>query len=434
MNIEDTTLGGTRCGAAISDGSEGHKRVRISHSGLTPQLSVIMLMLSLGRARILLKAPRRRICAIEELACKPHVKLLLSRLPLRNCDPVIMSKRVTTDLNLINSTHNHRNDAHRCELGPDEACDVGLLDAYSRAVIKVTDAIGPAVASIIVGKASSRTSSEQAAAGSGVVIAPDGYIITNQHVVHQASQLTVLLTDGKSVDATIVGEDAATDLAVIRANASDLCHAVLGNSSELKVGQLVIAIGNPYGFQSTVSTGVVSALGRSLRSKEGRLIEGVIQHTAPLNPGNSGGPLVDSRAQVIGINTAIIAMAQGIGFAIPADTVRWVVSQLLTHGRVRRAYLGIAGRERPLDRKLVRYHQLETDRVVEVMSSNSGSPAALAGLRKADLIVAINGVAVRSVDDLHRYLAEWPVGRLLNLTVIRGNKRLDLGITPTEAA
>ena len=219
---------------------------------------------------------------------------------------------------------------------------------------------------------------------------------------------------------------------MIRADASGLMCAVLGDSSALRAGQLVIAMGNPFGFQSTVSTGVVSALGRALRSREGRLIENIIQHTAPLNPGNSGGPLLDSRGKAVGINTAIIMMAQSIGFSIPSNTARWVVSQLLTHGKVRRAFLGIAARPRPLDRRLVRYHGLSGDRAVEVLSLEPESPADRAGLRVSDLIVAVNGQKVASVDDLHRFLGEWPIGEPLALTVVRGKSKTDLTVVPTE--
>jgi S1-C subfamily serine protease len=321
----------------------------------------------------------------------------------------------------------------RCEVAPGEASDVELLDAYSRAVIKVVDATGPAVVGISVGKQRPPAAGEQAGLGSGVAVTPDGYIVTNDHVVHGATQLLVTLSTGAALPATIVGVDPATDLAVIRVNASDLPHATLGDSSQLKVGQLVIAIGNPFGFESTVSTGVVSALGRALRSQEGRLIENIIQHTAPLNPGNSGGPLVDSRGRVVGINTAIIVMAQGIGFAIPASTVKWVVSQLILHGRVRRGYLGLAGRQRPLDRRLVRFHRLGKEVAVEAISVEPDGPAARAGLRQGDLIVGIQGVEVASVDDLHRFLAEWPVGQPVTLTVIRGRERLDLTVVPGEA-
>jgi S1-C subfamily serine protease len=306
-----------------------------------------------------------------------------------------------------------------------------LLDAYSRAVVQVVEAVGPAVVGVHVERAGRRDG--DGGTGSGVVVAPDGYIITNSHVVHGHRALVVEFTDGKRVGADAVGEDPATDLAVIRARASGLPHAALGDSAELRAGQLVIAIGNPLGFQSTVSTGVVSALGRSLRSLEGRLIENIIQHTAPLNPGNSGGPLVDSRGRVVGINTAIIAMAQGIGFAIPAGTAQWVLSELLTQGRVRRAYLGIAARSRPLDRRLARFHEVENRFVVEVMSVAEGGPAAEAGLLSGDFIAEINGEAVASVDDLHHALSTAPIGGSAALTVIRGKRKLALAVRLVEA-
>lgn len=320
-----------------------------------------------------------------------------------------------------------------CEVTPTETSDVELLDAYSRAVIQVVDMVGPAVVGIFIGRSADRQEQSQTGAGSGVIITPDGYILTNDHVVHGADKIEVRLGDGTSLAAQLIGTDPATDLAVIRVTASSLLHATLGDSAQLKVGQLVIASGNPFGFQSTVSTGVVSALGRSLRSQEGRLIENIVQHTAPLNPGNSGGPLVDSRGRVVGINTAIIAMAQGIGFAIPSATAKWVVSQVLLHGRVRRGFLGLAGRARPLERRLVRFHQLKGDFAVEAISVDPKGPAAEGGLKVGDLIVAINGASVASVDDMHRFLAEWPLGRGVTLTVIRGNERQELKVLPKEA-
>ena len=311
--------------------------------------------------------------------------------------------------------------------------DMELLDAYSRAVVSVVESVGPAVVSISVGGKQDREMADQVGAGSGVVIAPDGYILTNDHVVRNTKNLRVRLTDGTSLSAALIGKDPATDLAVIRANASYMPSSILGSSDRLRVGQLVIAMGNPFGFQSTVSTGVVSALGRVLRSTRGRLIENIIQHTAPLNPGNSGGPLVDSSGKVVGINTAIIAMAQGIGFSIPADTAKWVVSQILIHGRVRRGFLGIAARQRPMDRRMVRFHGLDINDAVEVLSVESQSPAGLAGLRAGDLIVAINGSDVQSVDDLHRFLSDWPIGRPVEIDVVRGQSRRVLVIVPKEA-
>lgn len=316
---------------------------------------------------------------------------------------------------------------------PPNDSDIQLLDAYSRAVISVVESVGPAVVSIWVGPKQSHHGGEQIGAGSGVVIAPDGYILTNDHVVRNAKHLTVGLTDGTSLSAELIGKDPATDLAVIRANASYLPSSTLGSSHRLRVGQLVIAMGNPFGFQSTVSTGVISALGRTLRSIRGRLIENIIQHSAPLNPGNSGGPLVDSSGKVAGINTAIIAMAQGIGFSIPADTARWVVSQILTHGRVRRGFLGIAGRQRPMDRRIVRFHDLNKNDAVEVLSVEPDGPAGLAGLRAGDLIVAINGSDVQSVDDLHRFLSDWPIGQPVNIDIVRGQNRRNLVVVPKEA-
>jgi len=309
--------------------------------------------------------------------------------------------------------------------------DASLLDAYSRAVVSVVDSVGPAVVSVLAGP-DPGAGGEGAGAGSGVVIAPDGYILTNDHVVGDRQRLQVLLTDGTAFPATPVGKDPATDLAVIRAEAPYLSSAVLGDSGGLRPGQLVIAIGNPFGFQSTVSTGVVSAVGRALRSREGRLIENIIQHTAPLNPGNSGGPLVDSRGEVVGINTAIIAMAQGIGFAVPTQTAGWVVSQILTHGRVRRGMLGIAGRQRPLDRRMVRFHGLEKEQAVEVLQVEAGGPAEIAGLRPGDLIVSVNGGPVTGVDDLHRVLSEWPIGEALEITWIRGSRLRKVGVVPRE--
>ncbi|UCD80369.1 MAG: trypsin-like peptidase domain-containing protein [Desulfobacterales bacterium] len=317
--------------------------------------------------------------------------------------------------------------------GSKELGDLELLDAYSRAVISVVDSVGPSVVSVSIGKPDRRGGPEQAGTGSGVVIAPDGYILTNDHVVQNAGHVTVKLTDGTSLSATPVGKDPAADLAVIRADASYLTAAILGDSAQLRAGQLVIAMGNPFGFQSTVSTGVVSALGRALRSRQGRLIENIIQHTAPLNPGNSGGPLLDSSGKVVGINTAIIAMAQGIGFSVPSNTAKWIVPQLLTHGRVRRGFLGIAGRQRPLNRRLIRFHGLSKDYAFEVLAVESQGPAARSGMQVGDLITAVNEQLVESVDDLHRFLSEWPIGRPVEITIIRGQRLNRLTLVPMEA-
>lgn len=324
-------------------------------------------------------------------------------------------------------------DPRCCEVDDGKRQDVELLDAYSRAVTTVVGAIGPSVVSIAVQMPTGRSNELQGGAGSGVVIAPDGYILTNSHVVASAASVQVAFPDGTVRPADVVGRDPPTDLAVIHVNATSLAYAMLGDSDALRVGQLVIAIGNPLGFQSSVSTGVVSSLGRAIRGIDGRLIESIIQHTAPLNPGSSGGPLVDSRGRVIGVNTAIIAMAQGIGFAIPSRTAEWVASQLLTRGRVRRGYLGISVRPRPISRSLLRYHNLPGDVMVEVISVQPDGPAARAGIRQGDLIASIDAQDVRTPDDLHRTLTHWSTGQSVRVTVIRSQERLQMDVTPVEA-
>ena len=345
-----------------------------------------------------------------------------------------MDDRLNQTLKLINGQELERGAPGRCEVRETGKTDVELLDAYSRAVINVVEAAGPAVVGISIGREKTEETYLQTGAGSGMIIAPDGYILTNDHVVHQAEQLTATLADGGRLAAILVGTDPGTDLALIRANASSLPYATLGDSSLLRVGQLVIAIGNPFGFQSTVSTGVVSALGRALRSREGRLIENIVQHTAPLNPGNSGGPLVDSRGRVVGVNTAIIAMAQGIGFSIPSNTAKWVVSQLLTQGRVRRSFLGIAARQRQLNRRLVRYYNLAGDQAVEVISVDPRGPAGQAGMKEGDFIISMNEHNITSVDDLHHFLAEWSIGRPVTLTLLRGQEQVKMDVIPVEAS
>ena len=344
-----------------------------------------------------------------------------------------MGKNLPKYLKLVAGVPCGDNAAGHLEASSEAPPDDELLDAYSRSVISVVEQVGPAVVNITTGKRSPERGLDQVGAGSGVVIAPDGYILTNNHVVHQAGRLQVTLTEGSTLAADLVGADPSTDLAVIRAHGSLLPYAELGDSARLRVGQLIIAIGNPLGFQSSVSAGVVSALGRSLRSTEGRLIENIIQHTAPLNPGNSGGPLTDSRGRVVGINTAIIAMAQGIGFAISANTARWVVSQLICYGRVRRGFLGIAGRQRPMHRRMVRFYNLAREFAVEVASVDPKGPAKQAGLREGDLIVAMDGRAVATVDDLHRFLSENPLEQPVTLTVIRGQEQILLTVRQEEA-
>jgi S1-C subfamily serine protease len=309
----------------------------------------------------------------------------------------------------------------------DEADDVAL-DAYSRAVVHVVDVVGPAVVSIA--RVSRRGSS---GAGSGVVFAPDGYVLTNAHVVAEADDLELSFTDGTASRASVVGFDHATDLAVVRAAVPAPSHAPFGASSRLRVGQLVIAIGNPLGFGSTVSAGVVSALGRTMRARDGRPMEGIIQSDVALNPGNSGGPLVDSGGRVVGINTAIILGAQGISFSVPIDTAKWVVGQLMTSGRVRRGWLGIAGQNRPLGRELVRRLGLENTSGVEVTSFDERGPASGSGMRAGDIVVGIDGRAVTTVDDIHRALQKWPIVTALKLRVVRLREVVDIEVTPVEA-
>lgn len=316
--------------------------------------------------------------------------------------------------------------------GNENAQGVELLDAFSRAVVGVAENVGPAVVSIKVvnGGRASRFNRESAA--SGVILAPDGFVLTNHHVVERARKLELGLTDGRTLPAQVVGSDPHTDLAVVRVGDQGLPTAILGDSDALRVGQLVIAIGNPLGFQSTVATGVISALGRSLRSESGRLIENVIQTDVPLNPGNSGGPLVDSHGNVVGINTAMIYMAQGISFAVPVNTARWVVGELLTNGRVKRAYIGLAGQVRPIGRRLQRQLELEHANGVEAVSVEKGGPADTAGLQAGDLIVKINGESIASVDDIHRMLSEHSPGARVEVSVLRQSRLRKVSIVTGE--
>jgi S1-C subfamily serine protease len=305
------------------------------------------------------------------------------------------------------------------------------LDTYSAAVVGALEQVAPAVVSVYVGSAL-EAERARGGAGSGVVVTPDGYLLTNEHVVQRVNEARVTFVDGRTVPAVVAGRDPSTDLAVLRAQAAALPYARLVPEQRLRPGQLVIAVGNPFGFESTVSAGVVSALGRSLRSRQGRLIESVVQHTAALNPGNSGGPLVDSLGRVAGINTAIIAMAQGIGFAIPASTAQWVLTEILTQGRVRRAWLGIAARDRPLDLRLVRALGLGTRHAVEVLSREDAGPAASSDLRPGDLVVAVNHETVAGIDELHRLLSRVPPGNELTLRVVRRTQLLDVRLIARE--
>jgi S1-C subfamily serine protease len=321
--------------------------------------------------------------------------------------------------------------------------DLSLLDAYSHAVVEAADTVGPAVVAISTSAparesdAPSPPRGERAGgSGSGFVFTPDGLVITNSHVVHGARAVTVTLPDGYATRGDLIGDDPDTDLAILRIDARPdaglLPFASLGDSSAIRVGQMAIAIGNPYGFDATVTAGVVSALGRSLRSRSGRLMDDIIQTDAALNPGNSGGPLVTSRGDVIGVNTAVILPAQGLCFAIASNTVRFVVSRLLRDGRIRRSYIGVAGQKVPVSRRLARHHGLAVSSGILVASIEADSPAAIAGLRENDIIVALASDTVSGVDDLHRLLTEERIGAPMPLTVLRGIEKRQMTIVPRE--
>ncbi len=315
--------------------------------------------------------------------------------------------------------------------------DLEYLDAYSRVVTGVVSALGPAVVHVRIKRKADRRrpgTPEGEGSGSGVIITPDGYVVTNSHVIEAASGIAVEMADGASFVAEVIGQDAATDIALLRVSDSGLPMARLGDSDNLVVGQLAIAVGNPLGFQSTVTAGVISALGRSLRSRTGRLIENVIQTDAALNPGNSGGPLADSRGNVIGINTAIIQYAQGICFAIPANTMRWVVTQLIREGKVVRGFLGIAGQTVPLPVRVVRYFQLPKESGVQVLDVTGDSPAYRAGLKEGDIVIGIGGEPVASVDDIHRRLGQDSIGEKMDIVLLRDwTIRLEKTVVPAES-
>ncbi|TLZ71756.1 MAG: PDZ domain-containing protein [Methanobacteriota archaeon] len=310
------------------------------------------------------------------------------------------------------------------------------LDAYSAAVAGAVERVGRAVVSVEVRhpvRRRGRPERELPGHGSGFVFTPDGFILTNSHVVHGATHVAVRLPDGRELPADLIGDDPDTDLAVVRVGGDPPTAAPLGDSASLRVGQLVIAIGNPLGFQSTVTAGVVSALGRSFRSVGGRLIDDVIQTDAALNPGNSGGPLVDSRGRVIGVNTAVILPAQGICFAVAINTAKFVAGQLIAHGRIRRGRIGVAGQHVPLLRLAVRAHGLEAKSGVLVTGVEAGSPAERAGLKQGDIIVGFAGQVVGGIDDLHRLLATDRIGTPAVVALLRGADKLELSIVPEES-
>jgi S1-C subfamily serine protease len=315
--------------------------------------------------------------------------------------------------------------------------DAALFDAYSEAVIRAVEKASPAVVNLDVrhagrSRGGPRSRRGPHGSGSGFVFTPDGFLLTNSHVVRRAAEIEVTLADGRKYPAERVGDDPETDLAVVRLHAPDLKVAALGDSQALRPGQLVVAIGNPYGFQFTVTAGVVSALGRSLRSRTGRLIDNVIQTDAALNPGNSGGPLVNSRGEVVGVNTAVILPAQGLSFALAINTAKFVAGRLIRDGHIRRGRLGIAGQNVPLQRNLVRFFNLPTESGVLVASVEGGGPADRSGVREGDVIIAFDEQPVADIDVLHRLLAEKPVGTAVPLTLLRYPEKLTLAVVPEE--
>jgi len=327
-------------------------------------------------------------------------------------------------------------------MGSLEGRDADLLDAYSQAVVQAVELVSPSVVTIERGGRDERGSrggepdrerGDRGGHGSGFIFTPDGLILTNSHVVHGSRSLHVSLADGRTMPAALIGEDPDTDLAVIRVPASDLPALRLGDSRAIRVGQLVVAIGSPLGFHATVTAGVVSARGRSLRSQSGRLMDDIIQTDAALNPGNSGGPLVNWRGEVIGVNTAVISGAQGLCFAIAANTAQFVVGRLIRDGRIRRSYVGVAGQNTPLARQFVRFYSLPASSGILVASIEPESPASRSGLREGDVIISFAGQPVDGIDQLHRLLGEERIGVPTPLTVIRRTEKVEITVTPAES-
>jgi len=329
----------------------------------------------------------------------------------------------------------------RAAAKPIVQADDDVMDAYSRAVITAAEKVSPSVVYIEVEQpirnrrpnVVQRMPQERRGSGSGFIFTPDGFILTNSHVVHGAKKIEVTLSDGHKYQADLIGDDPDTDLAVIRINAANLVPAQLGDAQTIRVGQLVIAIGNPYGFQYSVTAGVVSALGRSLRAQSGRLMDAVIQTDAALNPGNSGGPLINSRGEVIGVNTAMILPAQGICFATSIDTAKFVASRLIRDGRVSRSYIGLAGQNVPLPRRIVRYYKLAVESGILVISFERNSPARKGGLREGDIIIGFDTQPTAAIDDLHKLLTEERIGKKSLLMVVRGVDKLTIEVTPEES-
>jgi len=315
----------------------------------------------------------------------------------------------------------------------DVSSDDSLLDEYSRSVVSAVSRVSPAVVNIEIEQRTKGRPRNVAGSGSGFVITPDGFILTNSHVVHQATRIIVNLSDGRDYLAQLVGDDPETDLAVIRIDAPQLVHVRLADSESLHVGQIAIAIGNPLGFQASVTAGVISALGRSMYSQSGRLIDNIIQTDAALNPGNSGGPLVNSAGEVIGVNTAMIRPAQGICFAIASNTAKLVAGWLIRDGRIRRSYIGVAGQNVPLHRRVIRFYNLPLETGVLVASVEKDSPAQRAGLREGDIIVAFNERPIGTIHDLHKMLVSEQIGVTAKLVAIRHTEKLELSILPAES-
>ena len=305
--------------------------------------------------------------------------------------------------------------------------DIALLDDYSRTIVSAVDRVTPSVVNI-----ESRANGSRGGSGSGFIIAPDGFILTNSHVVHGAREIVVNLSDGRESRAQLVGDDPDTDLAVIRIDAAQLSHVRLADSETLRVGQIAIAIGNPLGFQASVTAGVISALGRSMHAQSGRLIDNIIQTDAALNPGNSGGPLANSAGEVIGVNTAVIRPAQGICFAIASNTAKFIAGWLINEGRIRRGYIGVAGQTSPLHRRVARFYHLANESGAMVVSVEKGSPAEQSRIRPDDVIVALNDEPIASVHDLHKKLVGDRIGTPCKLTVLRGTEQLTIYVTPAE--
>ena len=311
--------------------------------------------------------------------------------------------------------------------------DYSLLDEYSRTVVGAVERVAPAVANIEIQQPSKSHQRHIGGSGSGFVITPDGFILTNSHVVHGAARIVVNLSDGRDYPAQLIGDDPETDLAVIRIDAPHLVHVRLADSESLRVGQIAIAIGNPLGFQASVTSGVISALGRSMYSQSGRLIDNIIQTDAALNPGNSGGPLVNSAGEVIGVNTAMIRPAQGICFAIASNTARLVAGWLIRDGRIRRSYIGVGGQNVPLHRRIIRFYNLPLETGVLVVSVEKHSPAQGAGLREGDIIVAFDGRPIGTIHDLHKMLVSEQIGVPAKLLVIRHTEKFELSVLPAES-